>query len=401
MVLFRALGPIRGAGSPRSSARALATAASLAIAGMLLSISLLPAVAGAQEAASIPFYRVDRIREAARTPKPGLVLLAAHRGVWTEDPENTVPALQAAVDQGFETVEIDVRLSLDGTPWLVHDFLLERNTTAEGYLSSQRDVIMRSVRARDRHGEPAQVSVPSFADALLRLSKNLYIDDEDVLRGFVLVVDLKSPAGEEPQRDRVTAYRALQRAWQVVKEVSRTRFPDEHESFLGQAVIFKMKAREFPATPADLERALGLTPEDLRTHSFNIQAVLHPDGDNRVAGDRVIDAYFDKSYMIGFEAVSEFVNQPGAETWLNRLKANNRTVPGFPSWSDYAEGFARSDGTCCVNRDVTPGMGKLDYTGSFEYHLQIGANWLTSDIAPFLHDYLTAIGRRQLDQLRQ
>lgn len=50
----------------------------------------------------------------------------AHRGLVQYAPENTVGAFQAAVDCGCEGIELDLRLSKDGVPMVVHDTSLRR-----------------------------------------------------------------------------------------------------------------------------------------------------------------------------------------------------------------------------------------------------------------------------------
>ncbi|NNG35363.1 glycerophosphodiester phosphodiesterase family protein [Nakamurella aerolata] len=55
----------------------------------------------------------------------------AHRGAWGDPAaggpvENTVEAVQAAIAAGADMVEIDVRLTADGAPMLLHDDTLER-----------------------------------------------------------------------------------------------------------------------------------------------------------------------------------------------------------------------------------------------------------------------------------
>lgn len=52
--------------------------------------------------------------------------LVAHRGLAVRWPENTLPALQAAVEAGARWVEVDVQLSQDGVPVLLHDADLVR-----------------------------------------------------------------------------------------------------------------------------------------------------------------------------------------------------------------------------------------------------------------------------------
>lgn len=47
--------------------------------------------------------------------------IIAHRGASDEAPENTLSAIQAAIDLGVDRVEFDVRLTKDKIPVLVHD----------------------------------------------------------------------------------------------------------------------------------------------------------------------------------------------------------------------------------------------------------------------------------------
>jgi glycerophosphoryl diester phosphodiesterase len=53
-------------------------------------------------------------------------ILVAHRGYAAHWPENTLPALDAAVAAGARWVEVDVQLCADGVPVLLHDEDLER-----------------------------------------------------------------------------------------------------------------------------------------------------------------------------------------------------------------------------------------------------------------------------------
>ncbi|MFG2649642.1 glycerophosphodiester phosphodiesterase [Streptomyces sp. NPDC048436] len=54
------------------------------------------------------------------------VTAVAHRGDPYRFRENTLPSLRSALDRGADAVEIDVRLSRDGVPVLLHDASLKR-----------------------------------------------------------------------------------------------------------------------------------------------------------------------------------------------------------------------------------------------------------------------------------
>ena len=52
--------------------------------------------------------------------------LQAHRGVSTEYPENTMPAFIAAVNQGYDIIELDPGYTADGHIIILHDAILNR-----------------------------------------------------------------------------------------------------------------------------------------------------------------------------------------------------------------------------------------------------------------------------------
>ncbi len=54
------------------------------------------------------------------------VTAVAHRGDPYRFRENTIDSLRSALEQGADAVEIDVRLTRDGVPVLLHDATLKR-----------------------------------------------------------------------------------------------------------------------------------------------------------------------------------------------------------------------------------------------------------------------------------
>jgi glycerophosphoryl diester phosphodiesterase len=55
------------------------------------------------------------------TPPEPRPLIVAHRGAWGEFPQNSLPALAAAIEAGYDMVELDVRRTRDGRLVAVHD----------------------------------------------------------------------------------------------------------------------------------------------------------------------------------------------------------------------------------------------------------------------------------------
>ena len=73
-------------------------------------------------------------------------LIAGHRGDRASAPENTLPALQSALDSSMEFVETDVQLTSDGVPVLIHDLTLNRTTNGKGRVSA---ITLKKLRKLD------------------------------------------------------------------------------------------------------------------------------------------------------------------------------------------------------------------------------------------------------------
>jgi glycerophosphoryl diester phosphodiesterase len=76
-------------------------------------------------------------------------LVIAHRGASADAPENTIAAFELALEQGADGIELDVHLSADGHPVVIHDFTLDRTTNGSGPVSAQR---VRDLKRLDAGG---------------------------------------------------------------------------------------------------------------------------------------------------------------------------------------------------------------------------------------------------------
>ncbi|MGW1159646.1 glycerophosphodiester phosphodiesterase [Streptomyces sp. NPDC002519] len=85
------------------------------------------------------------------------VTAVAHRGDPYRLRENTIGSLRSALQRGADAVEIDVRLTRDGVPVLLHDATLKRLW--------ERDRPLAALSAAEVHGLTAG-GVPTLAEAL-------------------------------------------------------------------------------------------------------------------------------------------------------------------------------------------------------------------------------------------
>lgn len=102
--------------------------------------------------------------------RPPLPLVVAHRGASLTHPENTLPAIAAAFDAGADVIELDVRLSRDHVPVLMHDRTLARTTGYDGMVDSMSAAELGVLDAGAWRGEQFRgVPPPQLADAIASL----------------------------------------------------------------------------------------------------------------------------------------------------------------------------------------------------------------------------------------
>jgi len=118
--------------------------------------------------------------------------VVAHRGASLTAPENTLEAVRAAVKQGADLVEVDVRQTRDGVLVLMHDSTLKRTTNAERVFKKRRpwkvkDFTYREIRRLDAGSgfgrEYRTVRVPRLEQVLKLLEGT----------GTGLLLEVKSP----------------------------------------------------------------------------------------------------------------------------------------------------------------------------------------------------------------
>ena len=62
------------------------------------------------------------------------ILNVAHRGLSGLYPENTMIAFRKAIEADCDGIEMDVHLTRDGVPVVIHDEEVDRTTNGSGYV---------------------------------------------------------------------------------------------------------------------------------------------------------------------------------------------------------------------------------------------------------------------------
>ncbi|HKG90427.1 MAG TPA: glycerophosphodiester phosphodiesterase family protein [Gemmatimonadaceae bacterium] len=160
-----------------------------------------------------PFTKYDVLLSPAERP------VIAHRGASAYAPENTLEAFELALSMGADALELDVRVTADGVPVVVHDATLDRTTdmsapVAERAFEQLRRADAGACFSTDGVEFPWRgrgVRVPALAEVL------------DALPDVPLLIEVKEPRGQEEVRRVLTDQRAMGRCVVAAERVDSLR----------------------------------------------------------------------------------------------------------------------------------------------------------------------------------
>lgn len=119
--------------------------------------------------------RTDKLLRELHNPKSDYVFVVAHRADWRNFPENSLEAIESAIQMGVDIVELDVHRTADGEIVVCHDRTINRTTNGKGKISELTLDYIRSRYLRAGHGITTRYKMPTLAEAL------------DVCKGRVLI----------------------------------------------------------------------------------------------------------------------------------------------------------------------------------------------------------------------
>jgi glycerophosphoryl diester phosphodiesterase len=96
--------------------------------------------------------------------------VVAHRGASRDEPENTVAAFEAAARAGADVVELDVRVTADGVPVILHDAEVSRITEGTGQV---HEITVKDLKRLDASGgRGPRMEIPTLAEALEAIGRH-------------------------------------------------------------------------------------------------------------------------------------------------------------------------------------------------------------------------------------
>ncbi|MEO9894232.1 glycerophosphodiester phosphodiesterase family protein [Aurantibacter sp.] len=107
------------------------------------------------------------------------VLVAAHRGAYMGNFENSIASTKQAIKLGVDIIEADVKTTKDGYLILMHDSSIDRTTTGKGKVEELTFAEIRKFKLKAPYGRISEETVPTFEE-FLKVTKGKIMIDIDM-----------------------------------------------------------------------------------------------------------------------------------------------------------------------------------------------------------------------------
>jgi glycerophosphoryl diester phosphodiesterase len=164
------------------------------------------------------FAQVEKIR--VKFLNSDELLVVAHRAAHQKHPENSLEAIQEAIDLGVDIIEIDVRITKDGKVYLMHDQTIDRTTTGIGDIETLSSADLSKYKLLFE-GENSGIAIPTLQEALALTKGKIMVDLDlktDKIEKIIAIVQ------ELEVQDEVIFFDS---DWEILKEV-RSKIPNAY-----------------------------------------------------------------------------------------------------------------------------------------------------------------------------
>lgn len=134
-----------------------------------------PAPSSAPPAKSVPHETLQAaddknlitIRREPALKRPAHPVIIAHRGESSGAPENTISAIEGALASGASGIELDIHLTQDGVPVVIHDAAVDRCSNGKGLVAQMTLDQVKALDAGSWFAEPYQGErIPTLDEAI-------------------------------------------------------------------------------------------------------------------------------------------------------------------------------------------------------------------------------------------
>jgi len=119
------------------------------------------------------------IQKEFNNPNSKTILVAAHRGAHIGNCENSILSTKQSIKLGVDIIELDVKVTKDGVPVLMHDGTINRTTNGTGKVSDYTLEELQKFRLKSWLGILTDEKIPTF-EQILRIAKGKILIDIDL-----------------------------------------------------------------------------------------------------------------------------------------------------------------------------------------------------------------------------
>jgi len=138
---------------------------------------------------------VDSILQKFHDAQSNYVLVAAHRAGHNGHPENSLSAIQHAIDIGVDVIEVDVKVTLDSVVVLNHDGTIDRTTNGTGDPESYTWPKLNQFRLKMPDGTLTKEHIATFEEAMDLAKGKVMVDIDIKTSNLKPVVDVINKTG--------------------------------------------------------------------------------------------------------------------------------------------------------------------------------------------------------------
>lgn len=123
-----------------------------------------------------PADRLSKLLKQLQNPTDKNVLVIAHRGDWRNAPENSIKAIENAIEMGVDIVEIDVQKTKDGQLIIMHDETVDRTTNGKGPIKNYTLDSLKKLFLKNGLGRLTKHQIPTLEEALLTVKGKILVN---------------------------------------------------------------------------------------------------------------------------------------------------------------------------------------------------------------------------------
>lgn len=260
---------------------------------------------GCAENALLPSKNVSSIRESFINPEKGDVLVVAHRGDWRNAPENSLLAIELAIQMGVDIVEIDVQLTKDSIPVLMHDKTLDRTTSGNGYVENFTFGEIKKLRLKNGLGRLTNHQIPSLEEAMLAAKGRVMINLDKCYDIFSVIF----PLLEKTE----TVDHIIMKGWHPYSKVK-----EDLGSFLDEIIYMPVLSLDDPMAPEKLKAfETQMKPEAYEfIFSTDTSSIIESFSRLKQDGSRVWVNALWESLCAGHDDDRALIDKNGSWGWL-------------------------------------------------------------------------------------